>query len=262
MSNADDDTDNAHDDDARAQARVAAYYADPARRLSLMRDLFNRSARYYDLVNLLVSLGTGSWYRRFCLRRAGLAPGKIVVDIATGTGLLAREALRLTGKTGMVIGVDVSEAMLAIAQRNLGLPLIQASAEALPLADGIADFVTMSYALRHIADLQTAFAEARRVLRPGGTMLLLEVSAPRNRITRAMVGFFIGFLIPRLSQFTARDVRARSLMQYHWQTILSYMPPDIVMRVMRESGFARVTCTSYIDLFHYYIGKNPQSEAE
>ena len=261
MSNADDHADDAHTDDARAQALVAEYYADPARRLSLMRDLFNRSARYYDLVNLLVSLGSGAWYRRFCLRRAGLRPGKTVVDIATGTGLLAREAVTLTGKTGMVIGVDVSEAMLAIAQRNLGIPLIQASAEALPLSSGIADFVTMSYALRHVADLEQAFAEAKRILRPGGTILLIEVSAPRNRISRALAGFFIGFLIPRLSQFWARDVRARTLMQYHWQTILSYMPPDIVMRVMRESGFERVTCTSYIDLFHYYIGHKPESGA-
>lgn len=261
MSNADDHTEEAHTDDARAEALVAAYYADPARRLTLMRDLFNRSARYYNLVNLLVSLGSGAWYRRFCLRRAGLRPGKIVVDIATGTGLLAREAVRLTGKTGLVIGVDVSEAMLAIAQRNLGIPLIQASAEALPLQGGIADFVTMSYALRHVADLQTAFAEAKRILRPGGTMLLLEVSAPRNRISRALAGFFIGFLIPRLSQLTARDVRARTLMQYHWQTILSYMPPDVVLRVMRDSGFEKVTCTSYIDLFHYYIGHKPHNGA-
>jgi demethylmenaquinone methyltransferase/2-methoxy-6-polyprenyl-1,4-benzoquinol methylase len=261
MSNAEDHTDDAHTDDARAQALVAAYYADPARRLTLMRDLFNRSARYYNLVNLLVSLGSGAWYRRFCLRRAGLRPGKIVVDIATGTGLLAREALTLTGKTGTVIGVDVSEAMLAIAQRNLGIPLIQASAEALPFKCGIADFVTMGYALRHVADLQQAFTEAKRILRPGGTMLLLEVSAPRNRISRALAGVFIGFLIPRLSQLTARDVRARNLMQYHWQTILSYMPPDVVMRVMRDSGFEKVACTSYIDLFHYYIGHKPHDGA-
>ena len=256
MSNAED-----RPDDARAQAMVAEYYADPARRLSFMRDLFNRSARYYDLVNLLVSLGTGAWYRRFCLRRAALGPGKTVVDIATGTGLLAREAVTLTGPTGLVIGLDVSEAMLAIAQRNLGIPLIQASAEALPLADGIADFVTMSYALRHVADLHTAFAEARRILRPGGTMLLLEVSAPRNRILRALAGGFIGYLIPRLSQLTARDVRARNLMQYHWQTILSYMPPDIVLRVMGESGFENAACKSYVDLFHYYIGHKPTEPA-
>jgi len=256
MSNAEDGS-----EDARSQAAVAEYYADPVQRLSLMRALFNRSARHYNTVNLLVSLGSGGWYRRFCLRRSGLRPGALVVDIATGTGLLAREAVTLTRSAASVIGVDCSEAMLAVAQRNLSIPLVQAAAEALPLAPAIADFVTMGYALRHVADLGTAFAEAMRILRPGGAMVLLEVSAPRNRIARALAGFFIGAVVPRLSLLMTRDARARTLMQYHWQTILSYMPPDVVMRVMKDGGFERVTCKSYLDLFHHYTGYKPQSGA-
>jgi len=255
MSNAEDRPDGARD-----VARLAAYYVDPARRMPLMRELFNRSARHYDAVNRLVSLGTGTWYRRFCLRRSGLRPGMQVVDIATGTGLLAREALSLTRSPGLVIGVDVSEAMLAINQRNLGIPLIQAAAEALPLAPGIADFVTMGYALRHIADLQAAFAEALRILRPGGVVVLLEISAPRNKFLRALASGFIGTVVPGLSGLMQRDTRARALVQYHWKTILSYMPPDVVLRAMKESGFERVTCKSYLDLFHHYTGHKPQSE--
>lgn len=254
MSNADD-----RPDDARAQADVQAYYADPALRLSFMRALFNRSARHYDNVNLLFSLGTGSWYRRFCLRRSGLHPGALVVDIATGTGLLAREALTLTGR---VIGLDVSEAMLAIAQRNLGIPLIQAAAETLPLRPGIADYVTMGYALRHVADLPTAFAEVMRILRPGGAMVLLEVSAPRNKILRALTSFFAGSLIPRLSGLVMRDTRARALMQYHWQTMLSYVPPDSVIQAMKDCGFERITCISHLDLFHHYTGHKPTTELQ
>jgi demethylmenaquinone methyltransferase / 2-methoxy-6-polyprenyl-1,4-benzoquinol methylase len=256
MSNAENRSDGARD-----VARLAAYYADPARRLPVMRELFNRSARHYDAVNRLVSLGSGGWYRRFCLRRSGLRQGMQVVDIATGTGLLAREALSLTRDPGSVIGIDVSEAMLAIAQRNLGIPLIQAAAEALPLAPGIADVVTMGYGLRHVADLETAFAEARRILRPGGVMVLLEISAPRNKVLRAMAGGFIGSLIPRLWQLLRRDARARSLMQYHWQTIVSYMPPEVVLRAMTNSGFEQVACNSYLDLFHHYTGRKSHSEA-
>src|ERR1700723_320286 len=127
-------------DAARSQALVDGYYADPGRPPSFVRDMFNRSAQHYDLVNQLFSLGSGAWYRRFCLRRAGVGPGMFVVDVATGTGLLAREAIALAGDRTAVIGVDVSEAMLAIAQRNLSIPVIQATAEALPLLPGIADF--------------------------------------------------------------------------------------------------------------------------
>jgi len=256
MSNADD-----YNDDATSRALVDRYYADPARRQSVMRDLFNRSARYYNLVNLVASLGSGAWYRRFCLRRACVRPGALVVDVATGTGLLAHAALSLTKDRSSVIGLDVSEAMLAIAQRTLGIALIQATAEALPLAPGIADFVTMGYALRHVSDLKMAFGEAMRVLRPGGRMVLLEMSAPRNKFARAMASGFIGSVVPLLSLLMARDRRARVLMQYHWQTILNYMPPDVIMRVMQDSGFKNVTCKSYIDLFHHYTGEKPSSEA-
>ncbi|HVA35309.1 MAG TPA: class I SAM-dependent methyltransferase, partial [Stellaceae bacterium] len=170
----------------RPQALIAGYYADPARRLSQARDLFNRTAQQYDPVNRLFSLGSGAWYRRRCLRRAGLRPGQQVVDVAVGTGLLAREALTVTGDRSAVLGVDVSEAMLAIARRNLGIALVQGAAEALPLADDVADFVTMGYALRHVADLVATFREALRVLRPGGTLLLLEISTPRRRLSRAL----------------------------------------------------------------------------
>jgi len=254
MSNADDCK-----DEPDSRVLVDRYYADPARRQSTMRDLFNRSAQHYDLVNRIFSLGSGGWYRRFCLRRAGVRPGVLVVDVATGTGLLAREALALTGERRAVIGVDVSEAMLMIAQRNLGIPLIQASAEALPLASGIADFLIMGYALRHVADLGTALAEAMRVLRPGGSIVLLEVSAPRGRLLRALAGGFIGFVVPLLCLLMARDRRARVLMQYHWRSILDYLPPDAIVQVLNDGGFESVSCKSYLDLFHHYSGRKPGS---
>ena len=206
MSNAEDRPDGARD-----VARLAAYYADPARRMPLMRDLFNRSARHYDAVNRLFSLGSGAWYRRFCLRRSGLRPGMQVVDIATGTGLLAREALALTREPRLVIGVDVSEAMLAIAQRNLGIPLIQAAAEALPLAPGIADFVTMGYACAISPICRPPSPRLCAYCARAASMVLLEISAPRNRFLRALASGFIGAVLPRLSRLMhARHPRPRA----------------------------------------------------
>jgi demethylmenaquinone methyltransferase/2-methoxy-6-polyprenyl-1,4-benzoquinol methylase len=245
-------------DAARSRALVAGYYADPERRRSSVRDLFNKSALHYDWVNGLFSLGSGAWYRRFCLRRAGLRPGATVVDIAVGTGLLAREAVALTGDRNAVIGVDISEAMLAIAQKTLGIALIQAAAEALPLATGIADFVTMGYALRHVADLEAAFREALRILRPGGTILLIEISAPRRRLTRVLAAAYIGGLLPLLSLLMTRDRRARALMRYHWQTIANYMPPTAVLSLMAATGFQNPACTNYIDLFQHYTGRKAE----
>lgn len=242
---------------AQAHALIAGYYADPARRLAFVRDLFNRTARHYDPLNRLFSLGSGAWYRRACLRWAGLRPGMQVVDVAAGTGLLARQAIAIAGDPRAVIGVDVSEAMLAIARGNFEMKLVQGAAEALPLAPAIADFVTMGYALRHVADLGAAFREALRILRPGGTIVLLEISAPRKKFPRALASAYIGGIVPLLSWLTTRDRGARTLMRYHWETIVNYMPPEVVMAAMAESGFHDVDCWTELDLFRCYLGRKP-----
>jgi demethylmenaquinone methyltransferase / 2-methoxy-6-polyprenyl-1,4-benzoquinol methylase len=243
---------------ARPSTRAADYYADPAQRSLLARSLFNRTAHHYDTVNRLFSLGSGAWYRRRCLRRAGVRPAASIVDIAVGTGLLAREAVRLAGEHGVLTGVDISEAMLAIARNNLRIPLIQAAAEALPLAPGIAEFVTMGYALRHVADLRAAFSEALRILRPGGTIVLLEISPPQNRLTRFLAKIYIGGIVPLLSLLMTRDRRARTLMLYHWHSIASYLSPDTVTSMMASSGFENVKCETEFGLFQLYTARKPE----
>jgi demethylmenaquinone methyltransferase/2-methoxy-6-polyprenyl-1,4-benzoquinol methylase len=240
----------------------AAYYANPARGKNFVRRMFNDTARHYDLANRIFSLGSGGWYRRACLHWAGLRPHMQAVDIAVGTGLLAREMIALTGDERAVIGLDVSEAMLAIARRRLKIPLIQAAAEAVPLAPASADFVAMGYALRHIADIGAALREALRILRPGGTLLLLEISAPRRNVARALASFYIGRVVPLMSLVTTRDQAARTLMRYHWDTILNYLPPEVVQQALVENGFHNVDCWSELDLFHCYVGqKAPEGAA-
>lgn len=238
---------------------AAEYYADPRARFSFVRDMFNRTAQHYDAANRLFSLGSGALYRRTCLRWAGLRPGMRVVDVAVGTGLLAREIVKVTGEHQSVIGVDVSEAMLAIARAKLGIKLVQAAAEALPLPPASADFIAMGYALRHIADLQASLAEALRVLRPGGTLMLLEISAPRKKFHRAVAAVYIGRVVPLLSKLTTRDERARTLMRYHWETIVNYMQPEAVMQALAESGFTAVERWTELDLFHCFTGKKPEA---
>lgn len=231
------------------------HFADPVLQLSLVRGLFNHTAPQYDLVNRLFSLGSGAWYRRTRLRWAGLQPGDRVVDVGAGTGLLAREAAAITGDRRSVIGVDVSEAMLAIARKNLGIPLIQGAAEALPLADGIADFVTMGFALRHVADLRAAFREAIRVLRSGGTIVVLEISAPRKKFSRILASIYIGGFLPLLSLLMTRDSRARTLMRYHWERIVNCVPPEVVVQAMVDSGLRGADCWSELDLFRCTVAR-------
>src|SRR4029450_7468624 len=115
-------------------------------------------------------------------RRAGLAAGMASLDVATGTGLVARAARELVGPTGRVIGLDRNAGMLEEASRAGGAPLVQGSAERLPFRTGSFDFLSMAYALRHVSDLDITFAEYFRVLRPGRTVLILEFARPRSRV--------------------------------------------------------------------------------
>ena len=236
---------------------IGAYYANPARRTGIARAFFNRTARHYDLINVIFSLGSGAWYRRTCLRKAGIGPGMTVVDVAVGTGLLAREAQRLMRGQGMLIGVDLSESMLAVARRNLRIPLVQGTAEALPFATGSADVVTMGYALRHLSSIDQTLAEALRVLRPGGKLVLLEISAPRNRATKLAIGFLVGGVLPAISLLLARDRQARQLMSYHWQTIAAFAPVEAVLNTIQRSGFESGQCASELDLFRFFSARKP-----
>lgn len=242
---------------AEVLGRITSYYAH--RRPDATRAMFNRFARHYDLVNRIFSLGSGAWYRRTCLRRVGIGPGAVVVDVAVGTGLLARQAQRLMQGRGTLIGVDLSESMLDQARKSLCIPLIQAAAEALPLADGIADFVTMGYALRHLTDIDRTLREALRVLRPGGRLVLLEISAPSNSAFRTVLGIVVGKVLPAVSALAARNRQAKALMDYHWQTIAAYAPPEAVLESLSQTGFQAPSCVSEFDFFHCYSGQKPST---
>jgi demethylmenaquinone methyltransferase/2-methoxy-6-polyprenyl-1,4-benzoquinol methylase len=238
---------------------LLGYYAAPQERDGFVRDLFNRTAPSYDRINRILSLGSGAWYRGRTLRRAGLRPGARMLDVAVGTGLLAREAVRITGSPADVIGLDLSEGMLAEARRGLPIPLIQARAEALPIADGSLDFVSMGYALRHVPDLAAVFAEYRRVLRPGGRLLLLEMGKPASRAGYAAAKLYLGRAIPALSRLTGRG--GDTLMQYYWDTIDACVPPETIQRLLAEAGFEAVACETELGIFRAYMAVRPGADS-
>ena len=238
---------------------LTQWYAAPAERAGFVRDLFNGTASDYDRINGVFSLGTGGWYRRQALRRAGLAPGQRALDVAVGTGLVAAEAARVLGDPGAVTGLDLSEGMLAEARQRLpgGVRLVQARAEALPVADASVDFVSMGYALRHVSDLGVAFAEYQRVLRPGGRVLLLEIGRPEGQAARALLKAYLGRVVPALCRWTAPRRRAGQLMDYYWDTIEACVPAEAILGHLRAAGFADARCDTSLGVFKAYTGRRP-----
>jgi demethylmenaquinone methyltransferase/2-methoxy-6-polyprenyl-1,4-benzoquinol methylase len=238
---------------APPHAPLLDYYASAGERSGFVRNLFNRTAESYDGINAAFALGSGPWYRRRALRQAGLAPGARMLDVAIGTGLVAREAAFLLGGTRDLIGLDLSEGMLAVARRQLGLTLVQARAEALPFADGSFDFVSMGYALRHVADLGALFGEFRRVLRPGGRVLVLELARPEGRIAQALLRGYMGTVVPAMSRLSGRD--SATLMHYYWDTIEACVPPAEILARLAEAGLDQVACATELGMMRAYSAR-------
>jgi demethylmenaquinone methyltransferase/2-methoxy-6-polyprenyl-1,4-benzoquinol methylase len=233
---------------------LGQYYSDQTQRPAFVRTLFDRTARHYDRINRILSLGSGNWYRKRSLIRVGLRPGMRVLDVATGTGLVARQAARVTGATN-VVGLDVSFGMLQEARRSPGIGLVQASVEQLPMADAGFDVVSMGYALRHVADLGATFREFYRVLKPGGTLLILEITRPAPGLRHGLMRVYLGYLIPLLSRLTTGSREAQTLMRYYWDTIEHCVPAETILQALGNAGFDEVECLTEAGVFNAYLGR-------
>jgi demethylmenaquinone methyltransferase/2-methoxy-6-polyprenyl-1,4-benzoquinol methylase len=216
---------------------LPAYYADRNGKRGFVGRIFDATAGDYDRVDRLLALGSGSWYRRQALLRAGLAPGMRMLDVAVGTGLVAREAVRILGNARDVVGADPSAGMMARAAAE-GITLARGRAEALPFADGAFDFLALGYALRHVSDLGAAFREFRRVLKPGGRLLLLEITAPEGGLARSALRLYMRGVVPWLSRAVARHPETPLLYRYYWDTIEACVPPAGVVQTLAAAGFA------------------------
>lgn len=235
------------------------YYQRDADRRSFVTALFDGAARHYDRVCTVMSLGSGQWYRRTALGRAGLRPGMRLLDVATGTGLVARSALPALGEGGTVIGLDASAGMLREARKVLPGPLVQGRVEALPLAAETFDLVSVGYALRHVADLDTAFRECRRVLRPGGRLLLLELSRAPSPASRWLLGVYFRHVLPLVLGLGPGGGAVRTLTRYYWDTIVSCVPPETILEALRRSGFVDVGRRVYGGFVSEYVGMRPEA---
>jgi Methylase involved in ubiquinone/menaquinone biosynthesis len=159
------------------------YYERESDRRPFVSALFDNGAAHYDWICGLGSMGSGRFYRRWILMKYGLRAGMKLLDVATGTGLVAWAATRILGEPGAVVGLDPSIGMLRQAQKSLAIPLVQGIVEELPFATDHFDFLSMGYALRHVADLGVAFRQCLRVLKPGGRIMILEITPPRSAVS-------------------------------------------------------------------------------
>jgi demethylmenaquinone methyltransferase / 2-methoxy-6-polyprenyl-1,4-benzoquinol methylase len=220
-------------------APLTRYYGEKSARERYVADLFNRTARYYNTVEKLFGNG-GLFYRRLALRRAGLRRGMKVLDVAMGTAAVGRGAAKIVGPEGLVVGVDPSQGMLAEAAKVFKGPRVRGYGQALPIKSEHFDFVTMGIALRHVSDLRAAFSEYFRVLRPGGRVWILEGHVPKSALGMKVTRFVWQTLIPGMTLVATGSREAKELMDYYWDTVDQAVPPETIVRVLSDVGFAGV----------------------
>lgn len=241
----------------KADARLTAYFANEDERRAVTRDMFDQAAPGYDRAEGLTALGSGAWYRRKVLRENGLRAGMSVLDVAAGTGLVSVAAHELVGPSGRVVALDPSPGMLAELRKKVAVETIEAYAEAIPLPAEHVEFVSMGYALRHVGDLDRAFSEYLRVLRPGGRVCIMEISRPASRLGRALLRFHIGAVVPLLARLTRSQAEVKRLWEYYGDTIEAALEPEPILDAMRRAGFADVKCSVTFGIFREYTGRKP-----
>lgn len=209
-----------------------------------MAGMFNGIAPYYDFLNHFLSLGFDClWRRRLASNLAQQKPQHIL-DVATGTGDLAILLQRKTNAT--VTGIDIAEDMLAIAKKKARkrekLRFMQAQAEALPFPDGSFDAVTVAFGVRNFEHLQKGLAELLRVLKPGGTLAILELTTPLSFPLKQLYGFYSFWLIPFFGRLISTH---RAAYSYLPQSINTFPQREAFLSELKHTGFTSLHYRSF-----------------
>ena len=206
-----------------------------------VREVFDRVAGRYDLMNDLMSLGLHRVWKRFALELSGVRAGSRVLDVASGSGDLAAAFARRVGATGQVWMTDINAAMLAVGRdkmidRGIFPPLALCDAEKLPFPADTFDCVSVAFGLRNMTHKDRALAEMARVTRPGGCVVVLEFSKPWKPLARAYDAYSFSIL-PALGKYVARDEAAY---RYLAESIRMHPDQETLKAMMEAAGLARV----------------------
>jgi len=206
-----------------------------------VRGVFDSVASRYDLMNDLMSVGLHRAWKAYTVMVANVQPGQQVLDIAGGTGDLAKAFAQRVGSSGQVVLSDINEAMLRTGRDRLldegcALNSIVCDAEHLPFGDASFDLVSVAFGLRNMTHKEVALTEMNRVLKPGGKLLVLEFSRVAKPLEKAY-DWYSFKVLPRIGQWVAGDADSY---RYLAESIRMHPGQEDLKQLMRASGFGHV----------------------
>lgn len=217
-----------------------------------VREMFDRIAHSYDCLNDLMTVGLHHHWREIGVMLAGVREGGSALDVCCGTGDFAFALRRAVGPTGRVVGLDVSEEMLRVARQKCGrnqlyVEFVKGDVLDLPFPDGATpgpqggpvgfDACTVGFGVRNVCDVGQAFAEMRRVCRPGGKVVCLEITQPRIPVFRGFYRLWFDHAVPWLGRIAARDEAAY---RYLPASVQRFPDPDKLKVIMEQAGLKNV----------------------
>lgn len=216
-------------------------------RAAYVQDMFGRIAARYNLMNRLMTFGQDMRWRRFVVQQARLKSGDRLLDLATGTGDIAFEALK-TVPGIQAVGADFSLPMMQVGQR---LPMdsqvgwLGGDALNLPFPDESFDAATSGYLARNVIDIPRMFAEQLRVLKPGGRIVVLDSSPPKDNLLKPFIEVHLRYVIPTLGRLIAGKNGADAY-QYLPSSTQAFKTPDELANLMRQAGIRNVQYQTFM----------------
>ncbi len=212
-----------------------------ADKADLVADVFHSVASRYDLMNDLMSLGIHRLWKRYTIELACIREGQTILDLAAGTGDLAKLMAPKAGKSGKIFLSDINDSMLKVGRDRMtdqgfvgNIEYIQANAEALPFKDKQFDCITIAFGLRNVTDKEAALQSIYRTLKPGGRLLILEFSTPTNGLLKTVYDEYSFKVLPKIGGLVTDDEESY---KYLAESICMHPDQQILKSMVLDAGF-------------------------